>query len=135
MFKYPTEGWGLTHDGKHLIMSDGSDTLFFLDPETFAEVRRVPVRYGDKPVININELEYINGEVFANIWQTDTIVRISPKTGQVLGLIDLRGLGSPEERLESDVLNGIAYDGEEERLFVTGKLWPKLYEIKLYKQN
>lgn len=132
-FHYPTEGWGLTHNGKYLIMSDGTNTLFLLDPETFSEVRRIQVTYQGQPVNNINELEYINGEIFANIWQTDTIVRISPATGQVIGLIDLSQLRTPKERLQGDVLNGIAYDVKNKRLFVTGKLWSKLYEIELVK--
>ncbi len=128
---YPTEGWGLTHDGTHLIMSDGSATLRFLDPRTFQAQREVLVTDGGRPVGWLNELEYVNGEVFANVWQTDWIARIDPQTGRVLGWIDLSGLLAPEERQGADVLNGIAYDAQNGRLFVTGKLWPKLFEITL----
>lgn len=128
---YPTEGWGLTHDGAHLIMSDGSATLRFLDPRTFQAQREVLVTDGGRPVGLLNELEYVNGEVFANVWQTDWIARIDPQTGRVLGWIDLSGLLAPEERQGADVLNGIAYDAQNGRLFVTGKLWPKLFEITL----
>ncbi len=129
-FSYPTEGWGLTHDGQRLIMSDGTARLHFLDPQTLAEVGHVDVYDRNGPVVQINELEYINGEVYANIWQTDRIARISPQTGQVLGWIDLTGLLPPEERQPPvDVLNGIAYDAAGDRLFVTGKRWPKLFEI------
>jgi glutamine cyclotransferase len=129
-FSYPTEGWGLTHDGQRLIMSDGTATLYFLDPQTLKEVGHVDVYDRSGPVVRLNELEYINGEIYANIWQTDRIARISPQTGQVLGWIDLAGLLSPEERQPPvDVLNGIAYDAATDRLFVTGKRWPKLFEI------
>ena len=132
-FAYPTEGWGLTHDGELLVMSDGSATLYFRDPFTFAEVSRVAVVAQGRPVSQLNELEWIAGEVFANIWQTDTIARIDPATGQVAGWIDLTGLLSDADRRGSnaEVLNGIAYDPEGERLFVTGKWWPKLYQIEL----
>ena len=132
-FAYPTEGWGLTYDGELLIMSDGSATLYFRDPFTFAEVSRITVAAHDKPVSQLNELEWVAGEVFANIWQTDTIARIDPTTGQVAGWIDLTGLLSDTDRRGSnaEVLNGIAYDPEGERLFVTGKRWPKLYQIEL----
>ena len=132
-FTYPTEGWGLTYDGELLVMSDGSATLYFRDPFTFAEVSQVAVAAHDKPVSQLNELEWVAGEIFANIWQTDTIARIDPETGQVAGWIDLTGLLSNEDRRGSnaEVLNGIAYDSEGERLFVTGKRWPKLYQIEL----
>lgn len=131
-FTYPTEGWGLTHDGTRLIMSDGTSTLYFLDPQSLHETGRVTVRYGDQPVVRLNELEYIDGEVYANIWQTNAIVRIDPQTGQVVGVIDLTGLLSPADVTQPvDVLNGIAYDAANDRLFVTGKLWPKLFEIDL----
>lgn len=132
-FAYPTEGWGLTYDGELLIMSDGSATLYFRDPFTFAEVSRIAVVAQGRSVSQLNELEWVAGEVFANIWQTDTIARIDPATGQVAGWIDLTGLLSNEDRRGSnaEVLNGIAYDSEGERLFVTGKLWPKLYQIEL----
>lgn len=131
-FTYPSEGWGLTHDNARLIMSDGTDTLHFLDPQTLQETGRVAVRYRDTPVVRLNELEYIDGEVYANIWQTNTIVRIDPLTGQVVGVIDLTGLLSPADITQPvDVLNGIAYDATGDRLFVTGKLWPRLFEIDL----
>ncbi len=131
-FTYPTEGWGLTHDGDNLIMSDGSDSLFFLDPETFEEVKRISVSDQNEPVENLNELEYINGEIFANVWMSDRIARISPQTGQVVGWIDLSGLRNPSLATNQDaVLNGIAYDIENDRLFVTGKLWPELFEITI----
>lgn len=131
-FTYPGEGWGLTHDCKHLIMSDGSPQIRFLDPETFEEVRHIDVLEQGNPVNNLNELEYIKGEIYANIWQTDIILRIDPVDGTILGKIDLTGL-LPRETLNAsvDVLNGIAYDSDTDRLFVTGKLWPYLYEIAL----
>ena len=131
-FNYPTEGWGLTHDDTYLIMSDGTPIIHFLDPNTLQEVKKIEVRDAYGPVVNLNELEYICGEIFANIWQTDRIARISPETGQVIGWIDLSGLLSAEDRVPPiDVLNGIAYDAAHDRLFVTGKLWPKLFEITL----
>jgi glutaminyl-peptide cyclotransferase len=133
-FTYPTEGWGITHDGRRLIMSDGSATLYFWDPATFRAVDSVNVYDLNGPVTRLNELEYIEGEIFANIWQTDRVVRIDPITGQVLGWLDLSGLLTPEERATADVLNGIAYQPAGERLFVTGKLWPKLFEIRLVLQ-
>jgi glutamine cyclotransferase len=131
-FTYPTEGWGITHDGSHLIMSDGTATLYFRHPETFAEVGRIVVHDDTGPVTRLNELEYIQGEIYANVWQTERIAKIDPQTGRVTGWIDLRGLLQPEDVLRPvDVLNGIAYDAEHDRLFVTGKLWPKLFEIRL----
>ena len=131
-FNYSTEGWGITHDEKRLIMSDGTATLYFLNPDNFEVIGRIEVKDKDMPIANLNELEYIRGEIYANIWQTDRIARISPKTGQVVGWINLKGLLSEEDRLQSvDVLNGIAYDAKRDRLFVTGKLWPKLFEIEL----
>jgi glutaminyl-peptide cyclotransferase len=130
-FTYPTQGWGITHDGRRLIMSDGSATLYFWDPATFTPVDEISVYDLDGPVYSLNELEYIEGEIFANIWQTDEIARIDPVTGQVLGWIDLSGLLTPQERAQADVLNGIAYQPATDRLFVTGKLWPKLFEIRL----
>ncbi len=132
-FSYPTEGWGLTHDGASLIMSDGTSTLHFMDPVTFQETKRITVTDNGQPVVNLNELEYVRGEILANVWQTDRIARIAPETGRVIGWIDLTGLLSPAERPPSvdAVLNGIAYDAEHDRLFVTGKLWPKLFEITL----
>ncbi len=131
-FTYPWEGWGLTHDSRHLILSDGTAVLRLLDPSTFQPVGQITVTDQGKPVLNLNELEYIHGEIFANIWQTDKIARISPVTGKVLAWIDLAGLLPASQRQSSDaVLNGIAYDSKHDRLFVTGKLWPKLFEIKI----
>jgi glutamine cyclotransferase len=131
-FNYSTEGWGITYDGEHLIMSDGTSTLHFLDPQTFEETGQVEVFDNDGPVTRLNELEYVQGEVYANVWQTDRIARIAPETGRVVGWIDLEGLLSAEDHSEPvDVLNGIAYDADNDRLFVTGKLWPKLFEIEL----
>ena len=135
-FNYPDEGWGIAHDGKHLIMSDGTATLHFLDPETFEEISQIEVSANNTPVTRINELEYIQGEIYANIWQTERIARIDPLTGQVIGWIDLKGILSPEDDSETvDVLNGIAYDIKNSRLFVTGKFWPKLFEIELIRQG
>jgi glutamine cyclotransferase len=131
-FDYPTEGWGITHDDTHLIMSDGTSTLYFLHPETFEVVRRVQVHDSGDAIDQLNELEYIHGEIYANVWRTDHIVIIDPDDGSVTGLIDLTGL--LDEELygdEADVLNGIAYDAENDRLFVTGKLWPFLFEVEL----
>jgi glutamine cyclotransferase len=133
-FTYPTEGWGITHDGKKLIMSDGTDTLYFWDPKTMTEIDRVRVYDATGPVVNLNELEYIDGEVWANIWQTNYIARIDPVTGQVRGWVDLSNVLPLEYRngdKKVDVLNGIAYDAALGRLFVTGKLWPKIFEIKV----
>lgn len=131
-FSYPTEGWGMTFDGERIIMSDGTARLYFWDPATLATIGTVDV-YDDKgPVVRLNELEYINGEIFANIWQTDLIARIDPATGAVVGWIDLTGLLPAVERMPTtDVLNGIAYLPEGDRFFVTGKNWPKLFEIRL----
>jgi glutaminyl-peptide cyclotransferase len=132
-FSYPGEGWGLTHDGKRLIMSDGDarGALRFLDPVTLKEMGRVIVRDGGRPVDDLNELEYVRGEVLANVWQTQRIAKISLKTGAVTGWIDLGGILDPRDAAGTDVLNGIAYDAAGDRLFVTGKNWPKLFEIKL----
>lgn len=131
-FRYSGEGWGLTHDGKNLIMSDGSSILRFLDPKTFKVVRRLQVRDRGQSIDSLNELEYVEGEIYANIWYRDVIARISPKTGAIVGWIDLNGIISDAERGDREhVLNGIAYDPQAKRLFVTGKNWPKLYEISL----
>ncbi|MBE2221636.1 MAG: glutaminyl-peptide cyclotransferase [Anaerolineae bacterium] len=134
-FSYPTEGWGLTHDGEQLIMSDGTNNLYFLDPDTLEIKNKIPVfDENGNPVMLLNELEYINGDVYANVWQTNRIARINPTTGQVTAWIDLTGILSPDLLTQPvDVLNGIAYDAENGRLFVTGKLWPTLFEIKLVK--
>ncbi len=131
-FTYTGEGWGLTHDDAMLILSDGSATLRFLNPETFRETRRIDVRDRGQPVPQLNELEFVKGEVYANVWQTERIARISPTTGAVLGWIDLRGIWPGRPSADQDaVLNGIAYDASGDRLFVTGKWWPHLYEIRL----
>ena len=131
MYQYIGEGWGLTHDADSLIISDGSDALRFLDPATFREKRRIKVTAVGMPVKDLNELEYMKSEILANVWPTDYIARIDPATGVVKGWVDVRGLLSPRERESADVLNGIAYDAARDRLFVTGKLWPKLFEIRL----
>lgn len=131
-FNYTGEGWGLTHDTKNLILSDGTATLRFFDPATFHEVRRVTVKDQSKPVTQLNELEFIHGEIYANIWHSDRIARISPSTGKVLSWIDLSGLLPASKRSDPEaVLNGIAYDAAHDRIFVTGKLWPKIFEIKI----
>jgi len=135
--RYKGEGWGLTHDFKHLILSDGTPVLRFLDPESFSEIGHLTVTdERGLAVDNINELEYIQGEIYANIWHTDQIIRISPRTGKILGRIDLTGLIDRTQVANPEaVLNGIAYDAKEDRLFVTGKLWPKLFEIKVVRQG
>ncbi|MFG6466986.1 glutaminyl-peptide cyclotransferase [Roseateles sp. BYS87W] len=130
-FNYPGEGWGITNNGQELIMSDGTAELRFLDPATFKELRRVRVTADGRPVDQLNELEWVDGEVYANVWQTDRIARIDPKTGHVRGWIDLTGLMPQRNGRGDDVLNGIAYDAKTKRLFVTGKLWPQLFEIRL----
>ncbi len=131
-FQYTGEGWGLTNDTQNLIMSDGSATLRFLDPKTFEVVKRVTARGSQGKVDRLNELEFVKNEIWANIWYEDKIVRISPETGELLGSIDLGGLYPRKQRPSSeDVLNGIAYDAENDRLFVTGKNWPQLFEIKV----
>lgn len=130
-FTYTGEGWGLTYDGTRLIMSDGSATLRFLDPKTLKPIGQLGVRDGGRPVSQLNELEMVRGEIFANVWQSDRIARISPKTGAVVGWIDLKGILGPSEAANVDVLNGIAYDAAGDRLFVTGKLWPRVFEIRV----
>jgi glutamine cyclotransferase len=130
-FSYSTEGWGITNDGTQLIMSDGTANLYFLDPETFQKVGQVEVRDGNASVSKLNELEYINGEVYANTLGEEKIVIINLHTGQVTAWIDLTGIYTPESSDPSNVLNGIAYDAEGDRLFVTGKRWSQLFEIKL----
>jgi glutaminyl-peptide cyclotransferase len=131
-FEYSGEGWGLAYDGQQFILSDGTDTLRFLDPETFSEVGRVAVTSDGAPVRDLNELEYVDGEIWANVWHTDRIARISPQSGRVLGWVDLAGLLPAEERSDPEaVLNGIAYDAATGRLLVTGKLWPSVFEIEV----
>ena len=129
-FNYPTEGWGITHNGSVLIMSDGTATLYFLDPETFKIIDQVEV-YDEDPVTLLNELEYMNERIYANIWKENKIAIINPQTGQVAGWVDLTGINPSEKQSPDNVLNGIAYDQNGDRLFFTGKRWSKLYEIKL----
>ena len=135
-FKYRGEGWGLTHDGQRLIMSDGTAELRFWDPETLQETGRLQVTDRGRPVAYLNELEWVKGEILANVWQTDLIARIDPRSGRVTGWIDLTGLLPASDRIAgyTDVLNGIAYDAAADRLFVTGKRWPKLFEIRIEKR-
>jgi glutaminyl-peptide cyclotransferase len=136
-FRYPGEGWGLTQDGVHILMSDGTSAIRILDPDTLYEVGRINVTDHGQPVRAINELEWVKGEILANIWQTDQIARIDPKSGHVVGWIDLAGLLPAADRTADPdaVLNGIAYDAQNDRLFVTGKHWPKLFEIRLLKKT
>lgn len=134
-FAYEGEGWGLTHDEQFLIMSDGTNRLRFLNPATFKVERTISVFDNDAPLAELNELEYVKGEIYANIWQTDRIVRLDPQSGKILGWVDLRGLLPVKDNDKPvDVLNGIAYDAAQDRLFVTGKLWPRLYEIRLQRK-
>ena len=131
-FAYDTEGWGLTSDGTHLIMSDGSDSLFFLDPETSRVVRTVRVSEENEEISDLNELEYIDGLVYANVWHSDMVFKIDPASGAVVGRVDFSGLLAGERPRDAEaVLNGIAYDPDSGHLFVTGKLWPKIFEIRL----
>jgi glutaminyl-peptide cyclotransferase len=149
-FHYPGEGWSMTTDGKRIIMDDGTAQIRFWDPETLRETGRITVTDQGQPIDKfcpdgsggrcLNELEWVKGEIYANIWMTDKIARIDPVTGKVLGWIDCTGLLTPQDRIsegpqETDVLNGIAYDAQGDRLFVTGKRWPKLFEIKLVKKT
>ena len=129
-FEYNTEGWGITHNESSLIMSDGTSTLYFINPDTYQIVDNIKV-YDKEPVTFLNELEYINGSIFANIWLEDEIVIINPKNGEVTGRIDLTDLRNSVDLNTADVLNGIAYDSDENRLFITGKRWSKLFQIEL----
>ena len=134
-FSYSGEGWGLASDGREVWMSDGSSELRVLDPATLAEKRRLKVRDGSVPVTELNELEFVEGEIYANVWQTDRIARIDRNSGRVTGWIDLAGILSPMYRRDNNaVLNGIAYDSQHKRLFVTGKLWPSLFEIRVVRK-
>lgn len=133
-FSYRGEGWGLTTDGRHLYFSDGTNEIRVLDGQTLAEIRRIRVLENGRPLKDLNELEWVEGEILANVWQTDRIVKINPLTGRVTGSIDLTGILPAPERAGADVLNGIAYDAAGKRLFVTGKLWPKLFHIRLVKK-
>ena len=130
-FSYSTEGWGITYDGSKLIMSDGTSTLHFLDPDTFQETGEINVSFDNLTVEDLNELEYVQGRIYANIWHEEKIAIINPQTGEVEGWINMSGIQNMENRDSEDVLNGIAYDPQSERLFVTGKRWPQLYEIEL----
>ncbi len=132
-FSYTGEGWALTQDGKRLIMSDGTSELRFLDPATLAEIGRLPVTYEGKPVRNVNELEWVKGRIYANVWHTNMLILIDPDSGAITGVVNLTGLLAPQEAPagQEGVLNGIAYDAVHDRLFVTGKNWPKLFEIRV----
>ncbi len=134
-FSYAGEGWGITNDGKSLIMSDGTFNVRFIDPKTLKETKKIQVWEGNKKnrIIHLNELEYVDGEIWANIWYEDRIARISPKTGQVLGWIDMRNLIPAANRDREAVLNGIAYDAESKKIYVTGKNWPKLFQVEIVK--
>lgn len=136
-FHYPGEGWSLTQDGKRIIMDDGTAQLRFWNPDTLQETGRLTVTANGQPVQNLNELEWIKGEIYANIWETNRIARIDPANGHVIGWIDLTGILPDSDRIpgETDVLNGIAYDAQADRLFVTGKKWPKLFQIRLVKKS
>jgi len=130
-FSYPTEGWGITYNGEHLIMSDGTDILYFLDPVDYSMVKQVGVKANGKAITRLNELEYINGKIYANVWQTDQIAIIKPD-GEVIGWIDLEGILLPEDCPgEIDILNGIAYNAENNKMYVTGKYWCKLFELEV----
>ena len=131
-FAYTGEGWGLTTDGRQLILSDGTNRIRFLDPVTFKVVRSISVFHRGEPLPQLNELEWVKDEIYANIWQTHSVARIDPANGNLLGLIDFSGLLAPgDRRANTDVLNGIAYDATGDRLFITGKNWPKLFEVRL----
>jgi glutaminyl-peptide cyclotransferase len=134
-FSYVGEGWGLTNDGRQIYMSDGSSEIRIWDPATLAEKKRLKVRDGTREITFLNELECVRGEIYANVWQTERIARISPADGRLLGWIDLTGILPPQDRSQVDVLNGIAYDAAHDRLFVTGKLWPKLFEIRIIRKS
>ena len=130
-FPYATEGWGITHNGQQLIMSDGSSTLYIWDPDTLEELGQIQVTDQGQPVMRLNELEYIHGQIYANVWQTDHIAVIDPESGNVTAWLDLTGILAPADRTgQEDVLNGIAYNAENDTLYITGKLWPKLFEIR-----
>ena len=135
-FTYDGEGWGMTRTARQIITSDGSSTLSFRDPATFKEVRHIVVKDGGQPVEQLNELEYIKGEIYANVWHSDRIARISPQDGHVIAWIDLTDLLPDDQRINAEsVLNGIAYDAQHDRLFVTGKQWPTIFEIKVLEPN
>jgi glutamine cyclotransferase len=134
-FTYDGEGWGLTHDNQSLILSDGTNRIRFLDPVSFQVLRTISVYDNGQPLMDLNELEYIKGEIYANIWKTDRIVRIDPSTGKINAWIDMAGLRYwADENPSENCLNGIAYDAENDRIFVTGKRWPQLFEIRLVRK-
>ena len=134
-FSYTGEGWGMTHTANELITSDGSAILRFRDPTTFRETRHIVVKDGTKTIDQLNELEFIKGEIYANVWHTDRIARISPVDGHVISWIDLAGLLPTDQLVDAEsVLNGIAYDAQHDRLFVTGKQWPAVFEIKVMRK-
>src|SRR5262245_3056061 len=131
-FEYDTEGWGLTYDGKSLILSDGSEVLTFINPDSFKPTRKLSVKFNGRALRDLNELEYIDGEIWANVWHTDRIVRIDPGSGQVKSYLNLAGILPEDEKSDPEaVLNGIAYDAQAKRIFVSGKLWPRIFEIRL----
>jgi glutaminyl-peptide cyclotransferase len=131
-FRYTTEGWGLTYDGASLILSDGTSELTFLDPQTFKPTRKLKVMFNAKPLDQINELEFVEGEIWANVWHSDFVIRIDPATGQVNSYLNLKDIRPPETTADPEaVLNGIAYDPSQKRIFVSGKHWPRIFEIKL----
>jgi glutamine cyclotransferase len=131
-FRYDTEGWGLTYDGTNLILSDGSSDLFYLDPHSFKVIKKLPVTMNGQPITELNELEFIDGEIWSNVWQTDLILRIDPATGRVTSFLNMKDLLAPSDRTGTeDVLNGIAYDADKKRIFVTGKRWPRIFEIRI----
>jgi glutaminyl-peptide cyclotransferase len=134
-FHYEGEGWALTQDGTQILMSDGTSEIRLLNPETLLPTGRIEVTLDGRPVNNLNELEWVKGEIYANVWQTNWILRIDPHDGHVVGVINMDGLLAPSDIVkgQTDVLNGIAYDAKGDRLFVTGKNWPKLFEIRLRK--
>lgn len=136
-FSYQGEGWGLTQNGRWLIMSNGTPELHYLDPQTLTVAGELLVTYEGMPLRNLNELEWVKGQIYANVWETDWLVRINPDSGAVVGLIDLRGLLPRADDVpgQTDVLNGIAYDARGDRLFVTGKNWPKLFQIRLHRKG
>lgn len=134
-FRYRGEGWGLTSDDRGLVLSDGTDRIRFLEPESYHVTREIRVSLGESRLPMLNELEWIKGEIFANVWQTDEVVRINPADGTVVGVVDFYGLlPESDRRPETDVLNGIAYDPDRNRLFVTGKRWPKMFEVRLVRK-
>jgi len=131
-FHYDTEGWGLTYDGANLILSDGSSDLFYLDPHSFKVIKKLPVTMNGRPITELNELEFIDGEIWSNVWQTDLILRVDPATGRVASFLNMKDLLAPSDRTGTeDVLNGIAYDADKKRIFVTGKRWPRIFEIRI----